>query len=231
MSGVNIPEVQALLATIAEKEIELRALIARTNEQERILRHNRDLESGEYYTPMEVVWSSKETVECSEPRMFEEMRRERAPTLGRRGQWLRLARTPDDYSVILKNSLPSPLRQAALGDSHVSVEREEVLLGPTDLYGSPNFCSETAHLIPGSDNRANSYSDVARCVLALQDDAPHDIKQENQSLKLPVAGYDDDAKTVEFGERVSNTHFQPKFAFLARQCILRRIPVFSFCQS
>jgi hypothetical protein len=135
---------------------------------------SRLLLAGEYYSPIERVFS-REAVEYNDAGMFEALRREKAPTFMERRQKQEPVETPSSYTLTLKKSMPSRFHQPARDDpSSVDTENE---MCPADIFGTPDLHSEMGKLVPVTYDRASVYSDVTRCVLALEDDAKHDIQQ------------------------------------------------------
>jgi hypothetical protein len=135
---------------------------------------SRLLLAGEYYSPIECVFSCV-PVAYNDQGLFEAMRRERAPTITERRQKPEPVATPSSYTLTLKKSMPNRFHRPARDDpSSVDTENE---MCPTDIFGTPDLHSEMGNLVPVTYDRASVYSDVARCVLALEDYAQHDIQQ------------------------------------------------------
>jgi hypothetical protein len=130
------------------------------------------LGSGKYYSPIERVWIGV-PVACNNARMFEEMRREKTPNQKERRQ----VGNANSYTVTLEEATPSRLHQAAGGDGSANTQDDRQEMWPVNLFGRRSAYAGIVYLIPVSYERASMYSDVARCVLALGDDAPQDILQ------------------------------------------------------
>jgi ribosomal protein L12E/L44/L45/RPP1/RPP2 len=128
--------------------------------------------SGEYYTPLERVWRSG-TAGYGDEALFEALRREIALTIPDR-QRLQSNGTPDSYAVTLQEATVTRLGWSAVHCSSVDTE-EEIAPWPINIFGGKAFGSHWTHLVPVCDERASMYSDVARCVLALRDDAQINI--------------------------------------------------------
>jgi hypothetical protein len=147
------------------------------------------LGSGNYYSPIERVWIKNARPLRNDPCLFEEMRREKAPKKKERRQ----VGTQNSYTLTLKEAAPNRLNQVA--DVVVSVsKKDEKEMWPTDIRGSPSLTAGMAYLVPPGHDCASTYSDVARCVLGLPDDAPEDIQQtihgslNDQGARIPGTG-------------------------------------------
>jgi hypothetical protein len=130
------------------------------------------LGKGKYYSPIESVWIGV-PVPYNNARMFEEMRREKAPNQQERQQ----VGTANSNVVTLKEAMPNPLHQAAGGEGSVNTEDENLAMWPVNLFGRRSAYAGIVYLIPVCSEHASTYSDVARCVLGLGDEAPQDILQ------------------------------------------------------
>jgi hypothetical protein len=142
--------------------------------------------AGEYYSPIECVFSC-EAVAYNAQGLFEALRREKAPTFTERRQMPGPVETPSSYTLTLKKAMPNRFhRPARDGQSSADTETENEMC-PMDIFGIPDLHSEMGNLVPVTYDRASVYSDVARCVLALEDDAKHDIQQAiHGTQEVPV---------------------------------------------
>jgi hypothetical protein len=147
------------------------------------------LSSGNFYSPIERVWIKNARSLRNDPCLFEEMRREKAPKKKERRQ----VGTQNSYTLTLKEAAPNRLNQVA--DVVVSVsKKDEKEMWPTDIRGSPSLTAGMAYLVPPGNDCASTYSDVARCVLGLPDDAREDIQQtihgslNDQGARIPGTG-------------------------------------------
>jgi hypothetical protein len=129
--------------------------------------------SGEYYSPLEHVWVI-DTAEYGDESLFEALRREKVPTFVEGRPRPQPAET---HTATLKKAKTTPLyRPAADGSSSVDGTAEQARW-PTNIYGEPELASPMAHLVPLSYEYASMYSDVARCVLGLRDNARINIQK------------------------------------------------------
>jgi hypothetical protein len=131
------------------------------------------LRTGKYYCPRERVWIGAR-VQFDSAGSFEEMRREETPNQRERRQ----VGTSSSYEKTWNEAKPIRLHKVTGGDDSVVRDdsEDEKATWPTNLFGRRSAVGVT-YLIPASYERASMYSDVARCVLALRDDAPQDIQQ------------------------------------------------------
>jgi hypothetical protein len=162
------------LAAEAERRAQLaedRAARTTKQAQEYVLRL-----SGEYYAPMERVWKIGKA-RYGDEALFEALRREKTPAVTERPGW-----TSSSYAVTLAKATSLGGRPAV---DHISADT--VPAWPTTVFGEQESCSQIAHLVPLCYERASMYSDVARCVLGLQDDARINIQQAIHGTQ-PIIG-------------------------------------------
>jgi hypothetical protein len=126
--------------------------------------------AGVFYAPIEDLWET-DLVGVDDEDFLNDMRRDpdQLPTDPERGH-----AGQNSLGVSLQHAAPGNRCTVALMSSRVAWAEED---WPTDAFSTPNIDGELAHLIPHSDNHASTYADVARCILALQDDAGEDIQQ------------------------------------------------------
>jgi hypothetical protein len=171
------------------------------------------LGKGKYYSPIESVWIGV-PVPYNNAITFEEMRREKAPNQPERQQ----VGTANSYMATLVEAMPNRLHQAAGGEGSVNIEDEDLAMWPVNLFGRRSAYAGIVYLIPGSYERASMYSDVARCALGLNDDAPQDIQQCIQAASM--------MKALEFTALALSTHRATRFGFLTMQLTSKSCRVF-----
>jgi hypothetical protein len=132
--------------------------------------------AGKFYSPMERVWETE--FACYNKGLFDALRREKAPTfMERRPRSQQCGETLSAYTVTLQKSTPSCCLHRPATRTTVVVEEGENEICPTNVLGRPDVDSRLAHLVPLRYQRASMYSDVARCVLGLGDDARNNIQR------------------------------------------------------